>query len=196
MSWESWLAPFCARLSARPCARFPARPAGALFPGLLRSVGGRGTLGPTCCACRGGRREGGVSPGRPSPPRAAGPRSRAPSGSGGWEPPWAPVGFGSPVPCARPPPRGPVAPGSGSSLRPLFSKPFRPLRSSGVVEALAGRPEAAPPAPSAVRRGLSVAPVLLGCWGGLLPPRPSARKVAHTTLSGGSLGSCVDEERS
>lgn len=77
-----------------------------------------------------------------------------------------------------------LAPSWAARGSPRGSETFRPL--SGVwsrYTCLAGRPEATPAGGVPCQEGLPVS-------GALSPHRP------RTTLSGGSLGSCVDEERS
>lgn len=96
-------------------------------------------------------------------------RVRAPRRGGGN--PRAPVG------CPRSPRRGRRA------RLPVEVKPSDPSPESGPVTCLAGRPEATPSGGVPCQEGLPVS-------GAPSPHRP------RTTLSGGSLGSCVDEERS
>lgn len=129
---------------------------------------------------------------RPSPP----PRAAA---AVGWGLCPAAVVVPSRACCARravcPAPWGREPPGrlwgvrAGSPRRgrrarlPVEVKPSDPSPESGSVTCLAGRPEATPSGGVPCQEGLPVS-------GAPSPHRP------RTTLSGGSLGSCVDEERS
>lgn len=115
----------------------------------------------------GGRRAASVCAcGRPPPP--ASPVWR---GAGQVGTPWAPVGLSSLAPRAR------ACAAGAAAGRPVV-RPTLPTLSESDLVVSAGRPEA----PSGD----------VPCQGGGLSPPLETR----TTLSGGSLGSCVDEERS
>lgn len=98
------------------------------------------------------------------------------------------VSCACPAPCGGGNPRAPVgcprSPRRGRRAGlPVEMKPSDPSPESGPVTCLAGRPEATPARGVPCQEGLPVS-------GAPSPHRP------RTTLSGGSLGSCVDEERS
>lgn len=98
------------------------------------------------------------------------------------------VSCACPAPCGGGNPRAPVgcprSPRRGRRAGlPVEVKPSDPSPESGPVTCLAGRPEATPARGVPCQEGLPVS-------GAPSPHRP------RTTLSGGSLGSCVDEERS
>lgn len=104
---------------------------------------------------------------RPPPP----PASPVWRGAGQVGTPWAPVGLSSLAPRAR------ACAAGAAAGRPVV-RPTLPTLSESDLVVSAGRPEA----PSGD----------VPCQGGGLSPPLETR----TTLSGGSLGSCVDEERS
>lgn len=105
--------------------------------------------------------------------RAAAPPPASPvwRGAGQVGTPWAPVGLSSLAPRAR------ACAAGAAAGRPVV-RPTLPTLSESDLVVSAGRPEA----PSGD----------VPCQGGGLSPPLETR----TTLSGGSLGSCVDEERS
>lgn len=115
----------------------------------------------------------------------------APVPVGRWGPPRAPAGSVLP---SRAPARSPAGRGAGrgGSPNPLRSNLSDPSESRcRLFLSLAG-PRRAPPAPCG-RAGRCRASVV----GPLARPvRKEKHALARTTLSGGSLGSCVDEERS
>lgn len=114
-------------------------------------------------------------------PRAAGGRSRGAPRSGFGSPPWAPVGLSSACPVRR----CVVGRGPRACRCFPFLSPGPLFLFSASPSCLAGRPEANP------------SPLSVG--EGTVPPSAPLRKEetnVRTTLSGGSLGSCVDEERS
>lgn len=184
-------------LSRVPSCRVPARrfkdPGGVALP-------------PPGSGGGGARREVGRSGGSPSdsvtllPPLPPFPRRRSCGGGGCLEPPLG--ARGGPTRAAGLPDfRGSVlsVPVVGSRVVPVFfrSRPFFfPPPHTCLVSFLAGRPEATPRSVCSPlspgrggRRSLGDCAVV------------STREFAHTrntdtTLSGGSLGSCVDEERS
>lgn len=155
----------------------------------LKTPGGVALSVPGVGGTAGARREP-VSLRLPPLPRAAVPEAgRGLWGSGA--PPRAPVG---PVP-RRPALPGAPTPGAGPVSLPSFpfSRPDPPSRSLCFCLVFhAGRPEANPPlrSPLGVGGGWTVPPSAT-CVGA----SPASENV-RTTLSGGSLGSCVDEERS
>lgn len=185
-------------LSRVPSCRVPARrfkdPGGVALP-------------PPGSGGGGARREVGRSFGRlslrlhdPPPPAAAVPEAAVVWGGGCLEPPLG--ARGGPTRAAGLPDfRGSVlsVPVVGSRVVPVFfrSRPFFfPPPHTCLVSFLAGRPEATPRSvcsPLSPGRG--------GRWSLGDCAVVSTREFAHTrntdtTLSGGSLGSCVDEERS
>lgn len=155
----------------------------------LKTPGGVALSVPGVGGTAGARREP-VSLRLPPLPRTAVPEAgRGLWGSGA--PPRAPVG---PVP-RRPALPGAPTPGAGPVSLPSFpfSRPDPPSRSLCFCLVFhAGRPEANPPlrSPLGVGGGWTVPPSAT-CVGA----SPASENV-RTTLSGGSLGSCVDEERS
>lgn len=183
-------------LSRVPSCRVPARrfkdPGGVALP-------------PPGSGGGGARREVGRSGGSPSdsvtllPPLPPFPRRRSCGGGGCLEPPLG--ARGGPTRAAGLPDfRGSVlsVPVVGSRVVPVFfrSRPFFFPPHTCLVSFLAGRPEATPRSvcsPLSPGRG--------GRWSLGECAVVSTREFAHTrntdtTLSGGSLGSCVDEERS
>lgn len=162
-------------------------------------------------ARREGRSSAGGLPG--SSPRPALPQTqRAPSpaagasrggGRGGRvaSPLWAPEGFPARAPgLSRPLAGRRRAPGSWRPVsrvsRLSVSDPVFFFSHVCLVSFLAGRPEAEPP-----RRRAPLFPRRRGGRGALVAVvstrvSPLTPQITDTTLSGGSLGSCVDEERS
>lgn len=159
-------------------------------------------------------------PSRPSSPltplllpgRGGGARSRAAQPLAA-----AAVGKGAPDPavvsCRERGARGGVASlsravsgGAGAPWAPVGSSACSPLAAAAAEAAGAGRaPRRNPPTPPRVfhcvqSTGLPEAtPSLLWVGDGAVPGFPltgKSQKKTRTTLSGGSLGSCVDEERS